>query len=123
MVNFTSSAKKVFLSYRAYFQIVVAQCREEGDIDKSAQVGACPWKLGMLAAALALDDPVAVGEVAAVILPGVASGPSQRCKLRHGAMHGGEQRATVTLAGTGAHMGLVAVGDGCQSAVLAHLVV
>ena len=67
--------------------------------------------------------PAAVGEVAAVILPGVASGPSQRCKLRHGAMHGGEQRATVTLAGTGAHMGLVAVGDGCQSAVLAHLVV
>ena len=56
--------------------------------------------------------PAAIREVTAVILPDVAGGPSQRCELRHSAVHGGEERAAITLARAGAHMGLVAMCDG-----------
>ena len=69
--------------------------------------------------------PAAVGERgregAAVILPDVAGGPRERCKLRDGALHGGEQRAAIALPGAGAHVRRVAVRDGFEPAVLPHL--
>ena len=65
--------------------------------------------------------PAAVGEGAAVILPDVAGGPRERCKLRDGALHGGEQRAAIALPGAGAHVRRVAVRDGFEPAVLPHL--
>ena len=49
-------AHNLFMSCCAYLQIRVALLRGEGDIDGGAQLGACPWKLGMLSATLTLWD-------------------------------------------------------------------
>lgn len=55
-LKFSSEAKKIFKSYQAYFNIMVVDSRQGEDIGQAAQMGACPWKLAMLASALALWD-------------------------------------------------------------------
>ena len=55
-LHFNLEASLAFQSYSAYFNILVAQAWEDEDIGQAAQMGACPWKLGMLSAALALWD-------------------------------------------------------------------
>jgi hypothetical protein len=55
-IDFTKEAKLTFLSYQAYFNMMVARCRKNGDVDGGASHGTMPWKLGMLSAALMLWD-------------------------------------------------------------------
>ncbi|CAE7248230.1 unnamed protein product [Symbiodinium sp. CCMP2592] len=55
-LRFTDDANLAFQSYSAYFNILVAQARQDEDIGQAAQLGCCPWKLGMLSASLALWD-------------------------------------------------------------------
>ncbi|CAE7254019.1 unnamed protein product [Symbiodinium natans] len=52
VLEFSESGKQLFKSYSCYFNIMVAQAREDGDVGQGAQMGACPWKLAMLALAL-----------------------------------------------------------------------
>ena len=56
LLKFSDEAKKLFKSYQAYFNILVAEARQDEDIGQGAQMGACPWKLAMLSAALMLWD-------------------------------------------------------------------
>ena len=55
-LRFTDDANLAFQSYSAYFNILVAQARQDEDIGQAAQMGCCPWKLGVLSASLALWD-------------------------------------------------------------------
>ena len=55
-VRMSEDAEKRFTSYQTYFNISVFQAREVSDIDGGATLGICPWKLGMLSAALGLWD-------------------------------------------------------------------
>ena len=52
LLKFSNEAKMLFKSYQAYFNILVAEARQDEDIGQGAQMGACPWKLAMLSAAL-----------------------------------------------------------------------
>ncbi|CAE7510378.1 unnamed protein product, partial [Symbiodinium necroappetens] len=56
VLEFSESDKQLFKSYACYFNIMVAQSREDGDVGQGAQMGARPWKLAMLSSALALWD-------------------------------------------------------------------
>ena len=56
VLKFSSDAEQLFKSYQAYFNILVAEARRDEDIGYGAQMGACPWKLAMLSAALMLWD-------------------------------------------------------------------
>ena len=55
-LKFSDEAQKLFKSYQAYFNILVAEARNNGDIGQGAQMGACPWKLAMLSSVLMLWD-------------------------------------------------------------------
>ncbi|CAJ1432829.1 unnamed protein product [Effrenium voratum] len=55
-MEFTTEANQLFKSYCTYFNILVAEARSEQDIGLGAQMGACPWKLGMLSGALMMWD-------------------------------------------------------------------
>lgn len=56
VLKFSDEAKRLFKSYQAYFNILVAEARTDGDIGHGAQMGACPWKLAMLSSALMMWD-------------------------------------------------------------------
>ena len=56
LLKFSKDADALFLSYAAYFNIRVKLCRDAGKIHDGARAGACPWRLGMLSAALTLWD-------------------------------------------------------------------
>lgn len=56
VLKFSSDAQQLFKSYQAYFNILVAEARRDEDIGYGAQMGACPWKLAILSAALMLWD-------------------------------------------------------------------
>ena len=56
VLKFSPEAQKLFKSYQAYFNILVAEARAAEDIGHGAQMGSCPWKLAMLSAALMLWD-------------------------------------------------------------------
>ena len=55
-LHFEDKARQLFQSYSTYFNIRVKLHREECLVDDAASLGACPWKLAMLSALLALWD-------------------------------------------------------------------
>ena len=56
VIEFSERARGVYLGYQTVFNIKVKQARDDGDVDQGAELGAAPWKLGMLSASLLMWD-------------------------------------------------------------------